>query len=126
MSAGEQPRTPVTSVRVRILDEEYTIRSDAPANHTRDVAAHVDRAIRQLLGTGAVVETHKAAILAALQVTDELFRERAASVDLARAIGELGQDVGRWLPPAKRAGGAWGEASGDATGAPSEGDPDAR
>ena len=91
-----------TSVRVTILGEEYTIRTDASPSHTRDVAEHVDRIIRQVMGSGSVVETHKAAILAALQVTDELFRERAESRQLSEAIGELTGDVKRWLPPTKR------------------------
>ena len=91
-----------TSVRVTILGEEYSIRTDASPSHTRDVAEHVDRIIRQVMGSGSVVETHKAAILAALQVTDELFRERAESRQLADAIGELTGDVKRWLPPTKR------------------------
>ena len=91
-----------TSVRVTILGEEYTIRTDASPSHTRDVAEHVDRIIRQVMGSGSVVETHKAAILAALQVTDELFRERAESRQLSEAIGDLTGDVKRWLPPTKR------------------------
>ncbi|HZF66624.1 MAG TPA: cell division protein ZapA [Gemmatirosa sp.] len=119
MSGEQGPPRRTTSVRVRILDEEYSIRSDASALHTREVAAHVDRVIRQVLASGQVVETHRAAILAALQITDELMREREGSGDLARRIRELGADVGRWLPPAKRAGGAWGDPSADATGAPS-------
>jgi cell division protein ZapA len=123
-----EPGTPrrTTTVRVRILDEEYAIRSDATALHTREVAAHVDRVIRQVLAAGSVVETHRAAILAALQIADELMRERSGAGELARRIGDLGADVGRWLPPAKRAGGAWGEPSADATGAPvADGESDA-
>lgn len=91
-----------TSVRVQILGEEYTIRSEASAAHTRDVAAHVDRVIRQVLSTGTVVETHKAAILAALQITDELFRARGASHDLGERMRDFSNEVRRWLPPAKR------------------------
>jgi cell division protein ZapA len=91
-----------TSVRVSILGDEYTIRTDAPAGHTRDVAAHVDRIIRQVMGSGTVVETHKAAILAALQITDELFRARADARELATRTQDLATEVRRWLPPTKR------------------------
>ncbi len=91
-----------TSVRVTILGDEYTIRSDASAAHTRDVAAHVDRVIRQVMSAGTVVETHKAAILAALQITDELFRTRADARDLTARTRALGAEVKRWLPPTKR------------------------
>ena len=93
---------PRTSVRVTIVGEEYTLRTAAPEAHTRAVAEHVDRAIRQVLSTGAVVETHKAAILAALQITDELLRARAEAEALAVRTRALGAEVRRWLPPTKR------------------------
>ena len=91
-----------TSVRVSIMGDEYTLRTDAPAAHTRAVAEHVDRVIRQVLGAGSVVETHKAAILAALQITDELFRARGETEELAGQLRELGGQVRRWLPPTRR------------------------
>ncbi len=91
-----------TSVRVTIFGDEYTIRSDASPSHTREVAEYVDRTIRQVLSAGTVVETHKVAILAALQITDELFRARAEGKDLTAALQELSADVRRWLPPNKR------------------------
>lgn len=93
------------SVRVSILGDEYAIRTDASEAHTREVAEHVDRVIRQVLSSGMVVETHKAAILAALQITDELFRARADAQQVSGAIQELSAEVKRWLPPAKRADG---------------------
>lgn len=73
-------------VRVTIVGEEYSIRSEAPPEHTRAVARYVDQAIRKVLNTATVVESHKAAILAALQITDELFATRAAADTLADEI----------------------------------------
>ncbi|HEX6058418.1 MAG TPA: cell division protein ZapA [Gemmatimonadaceae bacterium] len=95
-----------SSVRVTIMGEEYAIRSDAPPEHTRRVAEYVDRAIRHVQSNGSLIETHKAAILAALQITDELFREREASDVLAEDVRTLTAEVRRWLPPAKRGEGA--------------------
>jgi cell division protein ZapA len=89
-------------VRVRIVGEEYTLRTEASEEHTRAVAEHVDRIVRALLDGGAVVETHKAAILAALQITDELFTERSASEALASDLRNLAGDLRPLLPPAKR------------------------
>ena len=90
------------SVRVQIYGEEYALRTDADPEHTRAVAEYVDRAIRDVVQGGAVVETHKAAILAALQITDELFRARADDADHAERIRSLAGELRRWLPPAKR------------------------
>lgn len=89
-------------VKVRIVGEEYTLRTEASPEHTKSVAEHVDRTIRAIMGNGSTVETQKAAILAALQITDELFRERAAMETLTSDIRQLASDIRPLLPPAKR------------------------
>jgi cell division protein ZapA len=88
-------------VRVTILNEEYSIRSDATPEHTRAVAAYLDDAIRRVLDSGSVVETNRAAILAALQITGELFEARNGS-DITERLQRLSAEVRRLLPPAKR------------------------
>ena len=70
-------------VRVTILGDEYSIRSDVSPERTRAVAEHVDNVIRETMRAGNIVETQKAAILAALSITDELFDAREAGEDLA-------------------------------------------
>lgn len=89
-------------VRVTIVGEEYAIRSPADPEHTRAVAGYVDAAIRKILDGGTVVESHKAAILAAMQIAGELFAERDAAATLASDVAALSGDVRRLLPPAKR------------------------
>jgi cell division protein ZapA len=88
--------------KVSIVGEEYTIRSDATPEHTRAVAAYLDREIRKVLGANALMETHKAAILAAMQITDELFRERTTARLIEDEVFSLGNEVRRMLPPGKR------------------------
>lgn len=80
-------------VRVTILNEDYNIRSDASADHTRAVAEYVDRAIRQVMSTGFVVESNKAAILAALQIAGELFEARENADQLSRSISSLADET---------------------------------
>ena len=91
-----------SSVKVSIVGQELTIRSDATPEHTREVAAYVDSTIRGIMNSGAVVESGRAAILAALQITDELFRARSTQRELNEAMDALSSEVRRWLPPAKR------------------------
>jgi cell division protein ZapA len=98
--------TKKTSIRVEILGESYAIRSEAPPEHTRAVAEHLDRAIRQILSGGSVIESNRAAILAALQITSELFLEREANQSITAAMQDLGGEVRRMLPPAKRGDGS--------------------
>lgn len=98
-------------VRVRIIGEEYTLRTEASAEHTEAVANHVDQTIRAILSGGPTIETHKAAILAALQITDELFRERAAAETITNDLKQLALDIRPLLPPAKRGDESLAEAS---------------
>ena len=90
-----------TVVRVTIVGDEYSIRSEADPEHTRRVAEYVDKAIRSVM-QGGMVEVQKAAILAALQITNELFEANRAAETLAADIESLGAEVRPWLPPAKR------------------------
>ena len=89
-------------VRVTIAGDEYPIRSDATPEHTRAVAAYLDKAIHRVLQSGSVVESHKAAILAAMQITDELFKERSDAEQLDKGLLSLSADIRRLLPPQKR------------------------
>ena len=90
-------------VRVTIMNEEYSIRSDVSPEHTREVAEYLDQAIRRVLESGTVVETGRAAILAALHITGELFEARQGSDPrMAHRIKSLSAEVRRMLPPAKR------------------------
>lgn len=90
-----------TVVKVRIVGDEYSIRTDQSPEHTKAVAEHVDRTIRAIMDAG-VNETSKAAILAALQITDELFKERQGASELTGEIRQLANDIRPLLPPAKR------------------------
>jgi cell division protein ZapA len=89
-------------VRVTILGDEYSIRSDQSPERTRAVAEHVDNVIKQTMKAGNIVEAQKAAILAALSITDELFDAREGGDELAGSMKRLSAEIRPWLPPAKR------------------------
>ncbi len=93
---------PKHAVRVTIGGEDYTVRSELPPEYTREVAAYVDAAFRRIRDMLPQVETHKAAILAALAITDELFQARRLDQEQAARISALADDLARLLPPAKR------------------------
>jgi len=80
-----------TSVTVKIAGEEHVIRSNAPADYTRACAHFVDQRIREIRDRG--VEGHRAAILAALSITDQFFRARdakdALDADLEKTADRL-------------------------------------
>ena len=70
-----RPPPPRHTVAVEIAGEKHVLRSDVPPEYTRSVAAHVDATIRALPGF-QTLEPFRAATLAALSITDELFRAR--------------------------------------------------
>lgn len=91
-----------TVVTVTIGNEQYSLRSDRAPEYTRAVAEHVDRALKEVLQIGSMVETQKAAILAALAITDELFQARRSQNELAEQLRAMTVELSRLLPPAKR------------------------
>ena len=94
--------TTKNAVRVIIGGEEYTVRSELPPEYTREVASYLDAALKRVRDSLPMVETHKAAILAALAITDELFQARRGDRDVADRLTAMADDVARLLPPAKR------------------------
>jgi cell division protein ZapA (FtsZ GTPase activity inhibitor) len=94
--------TTKNAVRVFIGGEEYTVRSEVPAEYTREVAAYLDAALKRVRDSVPMVESHKAAILAGLAITDELFQARRGDQDIAERLSTLADDLARLLPPAKR------------------------
>jgi len=90
------------AVKVMIGGEEYTVRSDLPPEYTREVASFVDQALKKVLSQGPIVETHKAAILAALDITNELFQAKKGEREVAARLAALADDLTKLLPPGKR------------------------
>ncbi len=93
---------PKNAVRVFIGGEEFTVRSELPPEYTREVAAYLDVALKRVRDSMPMVETHKAAILAALAITDELFQSRRGDREIAGRLAGMADDLARLLPPAKR------------------------
>ena len=89
-------------VPVTIGGEVYTVRSELPPEYTREVAAYLDAALSRVRATLPAVEPHKAAILAALAITDELFQSRRGDREFAARHTALADEIAPLLPPAKR------------------------
>jgi cell division protein ZapA len=93
---------PKHSVKVSILNEEFTIRSDTPPDQTKAIADYLDGMARQVMQGSNVIESNRAVVLAALRVTGELFEERQATRDISDSMKQLADEIRRLLPPAKR------------------------
>ncbi len=84
-------------VNVEIAGESYAIRTVASPEYTMQCAAHVDNAISEILASGGLLQAHKAGILAALAVTDELYQARreaeALRAEVRRLAAKLAADI---------------------------------
>src|SRR4030088_976259 len=90
------------AVKEMIGGEEDTVRSDLAPEYTREVAAYVDQALKKVLSQWPIVETHKAAILAALDITNELFQAKKGEREVAARLAAGAGDLAKMLPPGER------------------------
>ncbi len=90
------------SVKIQLGGTELTVSSEHPPEYTREVAAYLDAALKRVRDSLPMVETHKAAILAALAITDELFQARRGDRQIADRLTQLADEFARMLPPSKR------------------------
>ena len=64
-------------VHVEILGQTYAIRAGAEPGYVEALAAYVDAQMKEIGRSGGAVDSLRVAVLAALNVADELFQERA-------------------------------------------------
>ena len=64
------------SVTVSIFGKEYTLRGAADVEYVQEVAAYVDQRMNEVARGTPVASTARVAILAAVNIADELFREQ--------------------------------------------------
>jgi len=67
--------SPKNTVQVNIFGEEYTVRSEGDVEYIQKVAQFVDRKMQEVVDKTANKSPARVAILAALNIADELFRE---------------------------------------------------
>lgn len=93
--------TKAARVEFELLGQRFTVKSEAPPEYVRKLVAHVERTIRELQGEGQ--DPVKLAVLAALYITDELFRLREArsqeAGETVERVSALVQLLDRVAPP---------------------------
>jgi len=89
-------------VEITIGGHKLRVSSELPEEYTREVAAYFDAALARIRGEIPTVDAHRAAILAGLAITDELFQARAANSTTAHRLESVMERLARLLPPAKR------------------------
>lgn len=73
-------------VTVSIFGNRYILRSDADEDVLRQLAAEVDARMREAASAGGTMGADRLAVLVALNLADELVRERDAHAALASGV----------------------------------------
>jgi cell division protein ZapA (FtsZ GTPase activity inhibitor) len=81
------------SVTVRIAGEEHVIRSSADPEYTRRCAKFVDERILEVRQQAHLIEGHKAAILAALSITDQYLQALEELDSLTREVASRSRNL---------------------------------
>jgi cell division protein ZapA len=71
------------NVKIEIYDQSYNVNSDQNEEYLRELASYVDGKMRTVAQATRTVDSLKVAVLAALNIADELFalRERQLEID---------------------------------------------
>ncbi|MGB0064748.1 MAG: cell division protein ZapA [Terracidiphilus sp.] len=74
--SGESRRNPGDYVTVEIYDQLYHLSGQEP-EHIRELAAYVDAKMRTVAARGTTADSLRVAVLAALNLADELWQVKA-------------------------------------------------
>ncbi|HVR29717.1 MAG TPA: cell division protein ZapA [Thermoanaerobaculia bacterium] len=96
--------TSTTTVEVDIFGATYHVRGDDDTSHLQKLAAVVDQKMREVAGHSSSVDRAKVAILAALNIADELARLRVEHAAETRAAGAKVKELTGTLEQALEAG----------------------
>ncbi len=78
---------------VEIMGREYRIRGAADEQYVREVARYVDAKLREVSQGSSLPASDRVAILAAMNIADELFQLRRASDEEMSSIERKAQNL---------------------------------
>ncbi len=97
-------------VDIEILGQRYAIRSEAPPDYVRQLVAYLENRVNEIRGEATGPDPTKFLVLAALDITDELFHLRDARSrsegDATARVGALLELLDQIVPPPRAAPGA--------------------
>lgn len=82
---------------VTIYGSEYTLKGDADPEYVREVARFVDERMQEVAGKVSAAALGKVAILAAVNIADELLREKRLRLETEAALEDRSIQMARLL-----------------------------
>ena len=80
-------------VEIRVFEQTFTVKTDSEESHILEVAQYVNDKIEEILKKTRTVSSLNVAILAALNVADDLLKERERRKALLREVGMKSRDL---------------------------------
>lgn len=84
-------------VKVSVAGNTLSIRTDAKAKYVKELAAYVSEKMSELNRAGRSQSTQSMALLAAMNIADELFQQRQEQEQLKRKVKEKAAKILRQL-----------------------------
>jgi cell division protein ZapA len=85
------------SVKVSVAGQQLAVRTSAKPTYIKELASFVTAKIEEARQSGRTVTTQSVAILAAMNIADELYRLRENQKQLKRQVRETSQRILRYL-----------------------------
>jgi cell division protein ZapA len=80
-------------IEIKVFGQTYTVKSDAEEDHIQAVAQYVNEKMDEVLKKTRSVSTLNVAILTALNIADDLMRERGEKMALLREVETKSKDL---------------------------------
>ena len=80
-------------VEIKVFGQTYTVKTDAEEDHIQEVARHVNEKMEEVLKKTRSVSTLNVAILTALNIADDLLKEKEKRVALLKEIEMKSKDL---------------------------------
>jgi len=80
-------------VEVNILGHEYTVKTDTDEEYIQEIASYVDKKMSEIVRNTKTVSTLNVAILAALNIADDFFKERDKTEDLLTQVENRSNEI---------------------------------
>lgn len=80
-------------VEIKVFGQTYTVKTDAEEDYIQEVAKYVNEKIEEVLRKTKSVSTLNVAILTALNIADDLLREKEKRTALLREVEAKSKDL---------------------------------
>lgn len=87
-------------VHVDVLGQKYAVRSELDPAYIAEIANYLDQKMQLAAGELATADHLRVAVIAALNITDEVFRARAAAEGREQRVLDRASDIERLVDAA--------------------------